>query len=70
MNAVIASLKDNQNCNDKIFLMTAPTGKASAAINGSIIHSHKEVLGIAVEVKHKKLEGNALKHMQENRKVN
>ena len=64
-NAVVTSLKDSHDCSNMNFLTMAPTGKAATAINGSTIHSHKEGLGMAVKGKHKPLEANVLKHMQE-----
>ena len=63
LDAVITSLKDDDNCIDNNFLVMSPTGKAVSNTCGSSLHSNKEGLSVLVKTVCKPLQGK-LTHCQ------
>ena len=65
LDAVITTLKENENYADENFLVMAPTGKAASNICGSTLHSNKEGLSLPIKKGYKKLSAKRLAYYQE-----
>lgn len=68
LDAVITTLKENDNYADENFLVMAPTGKAASNMCGSTLYSNKEGLSLPVKKDCKKLSAKRLAHCQDKHK--